>query len=53
LKKLRLADTDTLLADDNLGIGDPLQLVANGHHGIEPLDINWQTFPADGKNGSQ
>jgi hypothetical protein len=29
-----------------------MQLVVDGHLGIEPLDINWQKFPADGKNGS-
>jgi hypothetical protein len=36
-----------ILADANLAIGDPMQLVVNGHLRIEPLDINWQEFPAD------
>jgi hypothetical protein len=41
------------LAYANLGIGDPMKLVADGHFGIEPLDINWQKLPADGKNDSR
>ncbi len=45
-------DTDIILADANLAIGYPMQLVVDGHLGIEPLDIDWQKFPANGKNGS-
>jgi hypothetical protein len=30
-----------------------LQSVVDGHLGIERLDIDWQKFPADGKNGNQ
>jgi hypothetical protein len=33
-------DTDMILADVNLGIGDPMQSVANYHLSIEPLDID-------------
>jgi hypothetical protein len=30
-----------ILADANLGIGDPMQLVADGHLEIKLLDIDW------------
>jgi hypothetical protein len=30
-----------------------MQSVVDGHLGIKPLDISWQKFPTDGKNGSQ
>jgi hypothetical protein len=53
LKKLRFADTDTILVDSNIAIGYLMQLEVDGHLGIKPLDIDWQKFPADGKNGSQ
>jgi hypothetical protein len=45
-------NTDTILANANLAIGDPMQLEVNGHFGIELFDIDWQKFPADAKNGS-
>jgi hypothetical protein len=47
-----LADTDTIpiLADANLATGYPMQLVVDGH---QSLDIDWQKFPANGKNGSR
>jgi hypothetical protein len=34
-------DTDTDLADLNLAIGYPMQLVTDSKVSIEPLDINW------------
>jgi len=46
-------DTDTILANTNLGIGDPMQSVADGKVSIELLDIDWQKFPADAKNASR
>jgi hypothetical protein len=53
LKKLKTVNTDTILVDANLGISYPMQSVVDGHLGIEPLDINWQKYPADGKKGSR
>jgi hypothetical protein len=46
-------DTYTILANTNLGIGDPMQSVADGKVSIELLDIDWQKFPADAKNASR
>jgi hypothetical protein len=46
-------DTNTILANTNLGIGDPMQSVADGKVSIELLDIDWQKFPADAKNASR
>jgi hypothetical protein len=30
-----------------------MQSVVDGHLGIKPLDIDWQKYPADGKNDSR
>jgi hypothetical protein len=30
-----------------------MQLVVDGHVSIESLDIDWQKFPANAKNGSR
>jgi hypothetical protein len=46
-------DTNTILANTNLGIGDPMQSVADSKVSIELLDIDWQKFPADAKNASR
>lgn len=43
-------DTDTILADADLAIGDPMQSVVDGHLRIKLLDINWQELPADANN---
>jgi hypothetical protein len=53
VEKLRFADTDTILVDSNIAIGYLMLLVVDSHLGIEPLNIDWQKFPADGKNDSQ
>ncbi len=36
---LKLADTDTILADGKVPIGDPMHRLANGNVGIDLLDI--------------
>jgi hypothetical protein len=41
-----------ILADANLATDYPMQLVVVGHLRIDPLDIDCQKFPANGKNGS-
>jgi hypothetical protein len=41
------------IANANLGIGDPMQLVVDGHLIIELLDIDWQKFPANTNNACQ
>jgi hypothetical protein len=46
-------DTDTILADANLAIDDPMQSVVDGHLRIEPLYIDWQELPADANNAYQ
>jgi hypothetical protein len=53
LKKLKTANTDTILADANIGIGYLMQLVVDGHLGNKPLVIDWQKYPSEGKNGSR
>jgi hypothetical protein len=53
LENLKIIDTDTILADVDLGIGDSMAWVADANIRIEPLIIDWQKYPADGKNGSR
>jgi flagellar biosynthesis/type III secretory pathway ATPase len=50
---LYLYKTDTILADANLAISDPMQSVVDGHLRMESLVIKGKKFPADAKNGSQ
>ncbi len=45
-------DTNTLLANADLAISYPMQSAVDGHVRINPLDIDWQKFPAIGKNGT-
>ena len=40
-------DTDTNLAEANLGIGGLMQSVTDNKVSIESLDIDWHTFSAD------
>jgi hypothetical protein len=46
-------NTDTMLANVKVAIGDPMHQLANGNVSIELLDIHFQKLLADGKNGIQ
>jgi hypothetical protein len=46
-------DTNKIFANANLFIANPMQLVVDGHHRIELLDINCQKSPADANNAYQ
>jgi hypothetical protein len=51
-KTLKLANADTIEPDANLPIGYPRASIVNAHMTIKLLNINFQKFLADAKNGT-